>query len=85
MTLDEAALMLRTIHGNAPHREQMLYVHLLGIMYADELEGLSVSEIVKLSGLGKIDPELSSGRKLAPHVTLNDATRRRVLRLLGRD
>ena len=64
--------MLRTIHGNAPHGKQMFYVHLLGIMYADVLEGLSISEIAKLSGLGKIDPELNSGRKLAPHVTLNE-------------
>ena len=82
MTLDEVASMLRTIHRNAPYREQMLYVHLFGIMYAGEIEGLSNPAIVRRSGIGDCASELNSGRNLAPHVTLNDATKQRVLHFL---
>ena len=41
MTLDEAARILSDMHKNAPRDDKTLYDLLFGIMYNDELEGLS--------------------------------------------
>ena len=71
MTLDEAARILSDMHKNAPRDDKTLYDLLFGIMYNDELEGLSSSAIAKRAGI-EIAPMVSLGRKLASYVTLKE-------------
>lgn len=69
MTIEEAARILRDMYHSAPDRERVAYVHLFGIKYVHQLEGLSSKEIVRQAGLPiSYDVEIAAGRKLAKYV-----------------
>ena len=66
MTLDEAAQILREMYYNAPRGEQVAHIHLFGIEYADQLEGLTNPEIVRQAGPnGSYHSEVAKGRRLS--------------------
>ncbi len=74
MTLDEAAQMLREMYHNAPRGEQVAHIHLFGIMYAGQLEGLTNTEIVRRAGLqASYHSEVANGRRLAKYVVVKAA------------
>ena len=71
MTLDEAAQILGQMYYNAPHKEQAAHIHLFGIKYAKQLEGLSNTEIVRRAGLPhSYYSEVAKGRKLSKYVVV---------------
>ncbi len=71
MTLDEAAQILREMYYNAPRGEQVAHIHLFGIEYADQLEGLTNPEIVRQAGLnGSYHSEVAKGRRLSKYVSV---------------
>lgn len=71
MTLDEAAQILRQMYYNAPRGEQVAHIHLFGIRYADQLEGLTNPEIVRRAGLNdSYHSEVAKGRRLAKYVVV---------------
>ncbi len=53
MTLDEAAHILWQMYDDAPYREQATRIILFGVEYNDELDGLSIPEIVRRAGIYK--------------------------------
>ncbi len=69
MTGQEAGRKLREMYDSAPYGEQVAQIHLFGIKYADELEGLTNAEIVRHSGLYEsYITEVAKGRRLAKYV-----------------
>ena len=71
MNLDEAAHTLRQMYNNAPDKEQVAHIHLFGIKYADQLEGLSNTEIIRRAGLyPSYHSEVAKGRRLAKYVVV---------------
>ena len=69
MTIDEAARILRDMYDSAPDKEQVAHVHLFGIKYADQIDGLTKTEIVRRAGLPpSYDVEVGAGRRLAKYV-----------------
>ena len=73
MTAEEAIRTLRDMYSEAPKGEMVLQIHLFGIKYADQLEGLSAKEIAKrATGNESYGTEINKGRKLAKYVKLKD-------------
>ena len=71
MTVDQAANRYRRMYQNAPPKEQVAHIHLFGIKYALELEGLPNTEIVLRAGLKpSYHSEVAKGRRLGKYVTL---------------
>ena len=65
MTVDQAANILRRMYQNAPPKEQAAHIHLFGIKYAFELEGMPNTEIVRRAGLKPSHhSEVAKGRRL---------------------
>ena len=61
------------MYSGAPKGEMVLQIHLFGIKYADQLEGLSAQEIAKgATGNESYDTEINKGRNLAKYVKLKD-------------
>lgn len=49
------------------------YVHLFGIKFAEELDGISLPEITARAGISnKYKTEIHKGRKLAKYVTIKE-------------
>ncbi len=69
MTLEEAGRKLREVYDAAPYGEQVAHIHLFGIKYADELDGLTNMDIVRQAGMHEsYYTEVAKGRKLAKYV-----------------
>ncbi len=71
MRVDQASSFLREMYDKAPDNEKALSIHLFGIIYAEQLEGLSKKEIVMGEGLPvSYQTELNKGMNLARYVEL---------------
>ena len=71
MTLEEAGRRLREMYDTAPYGEQVAHIHLFGVKYADELEGLSNVDIVRQAGMYEsYSTEVAKGRRLSKYVRL---------------
>ena len=69
----EAADTLREMYRNARKGEMLVQIHLFGIKYAKQLQGLSLSEVVSQAGLSSTYvTEVNKGRNLAKYVTVID-------------
>ena len=69
MTVQEAGLRLREMYDSAPDREKVVQIHLFGIKYANEIEGLTNMDIVRHAGLYEsYSTEVAKGRRLAKYV-----------------
>ena len=74
MTIDEAARILRDMYNSAPDKEQVAHIHLFGIKYAPQLEGLPNTEIVRRAGLPlSYHSEVAKGRRLSKYVVVKTA------------
>ena len=69
MQIERLARILKQSYDQAPAQNKSLAVCLFGIRYADEI-GKSTNSIVTIAGIGKYDPEVRKGIKLATYVTL---------------
>jgi hypothetical protein len=68
MTIDEAAQYLKEMYCDAS-RGKVLSVHLFGIRFASELDGMPLKEIVARAGLPEsYDIEVRAGINLAKYV-----------------
>ena len=73
MTPEEAGQKLREMYDAAPYGEQVAQIHLFGIKYADEVEGLTNLDIVRHAGIHEsYNTEVAKGRRLAKYVRLRD-------------
>ena len=84
MNVQELADKLREMYETAPKGEQATMIHLFGIKYAADLNGVSLASVIEHSGLHRsYVTEVNKGRKLAKYVDLkpqvNDNARRRFL------
>ena len=72
MTVDEAAQILRKMYdASKPIRKQGSALYLFGIKYADELDGLSTSEIALRAGMpSNYSAEINNEIRLAEYVQL---------------
>ena len=69
MSIDELAEKLRTMREAAPLGRKSAMVHLFGILYARELEGMDLISIAILAGCkGRLSTEIHKGRVLAEYV-----------------
>ena len=73
MTLDELAEVLRNMWDSAPKGGKTPMVHLFGIRYADELEGMDLAALAELAGRPRsMGTEIRKGRNLAQYVIEKD-------------
>lgn len=72
MTIDEAAKILSQMYRQgAATKEKAVQIHLFGIKYADELEGMSLPEVTARAGISeKYKTEIRKGMNLARYVQL---------------
>lgn len=71
MTIEEASRLLARMCHQAPEGEKVVHIHLFGIKYADEIQGMSLSELAVRANLPKsYGTELAKGRALARFVTV---------------
>ncbi len=72
MTLDDAAKTLRKMYdGGLAERDQATQVHLFGIKYAQEIDGMPLKEIAARAGISEnYGTEIRKGVKLAKYVVV---------------
>ena len=71
MTFERPAKTLGKMYNNAPYGEQMTFLTIFGIKYADEISSMSLKDMVKVAGLSpSYATEVSKGIKLAKYVEL---------------
>ncbi len=69
MTPDQAGRKLKEMYDSAPEGEKAAHIHLFGIKYADEVDGLTNIDIVRQAGLPtSYGTEVAKGRKLSKYV-----------------
>ena len=74
MTIDELAEKLRAMWEAAPEGARTPMVHLFGIKYADELNGMNLKDIAELAGRPRsMGTEIYKGSRLAQYVTVKKA------------
>ena len=57
--------------ATAPDGEKVAHIHLFGIRYADELDGLNMDDILDLADEPRsYKTEIAKGRKLSKYVTI---------------
>ena len=72
MTLHELGRILHDMYFDSKEGEAVVMIHLFGIKYASEIEGLRVSkkDIAKAAGINEsYGTEISKGIKLSKYVT----------------
>lgn len=75
MTIEEAAKRLAAMYREAPEREKSLSVHLFGIKYAEQIDGIPAHDIAERADLPRsYGTEIRKGIRLARYVQLRDAT-----------
>ena len=73
MNIDEAIRILSDMYHNAPEGEMAVQVHLFGIKYTDQLNGLNPNYIAeRATGYRSYGAEINKGRNLARYVKLKD-------------
>lgn len=73
MTVNEAANILREMYRKAPKGGKATSIHLFGIKYAKELNGLSIADIAdQATGNESYQVEIRKGIRLAKYVRLKD-------------
>ena len=71
MNVQELADKLREMYETAPKGEQAAMIHLFGIKYAADLNGVSLASVVEHAGLRRsYVTEINKGRNLAKYVDL---------------
>jgi 5-methylcytosine-specific restriction protein B len=71
MTFEQAANHLKQMYNDAAKGEQALSVHLFGIKYAKDIDGMSTHEIAERAGLPRsYGTEIRKGVNLARYVEL---------------
>ena len=76
MSLEELADKLRAMWEAAPEGARSPMVHLFGIKYADDLEGMNLQDIAELAGRPRsMGTEIYKGCRLAQYVTEKQAAR----------
>ena len=71
MDATEAADILRGMYLGARKGEMVVQIHLFGIKYAKQLQGLSLSDVVSQAGLSSTYvTEVNKGRNLSKYVTV---------------
>jgi len=71
VTIEEAAKALQRMCATAEKGEKVVQIHLFGIKYADQLDGMSLPDIAVGAGLGEsFKTEIRKGMKLAKYVEL---------------
>lgn len=71
MDIKQAADKLRDMYNNAPDKERVTFIHLFGIKYAQEVDSMSIPELVKESGISKsFATEVYKGIRLAKYVNI---------------
>ena len=75
MTVDEAARILREMYYAGEGTGLMVTgIHLFGILYADDLESLSIPDIISRAGLcPSYRTEVQKGKNLAEYVKVVNA------------
>lgn len=81
MDVDALAAQLGKMYRNASYGEKTTSLQLFGIMYSQELSGVSVERVVDRSGLRRdtgrtrFGKEIDDGRRLARYVQLRTTDR----------
>jgi 5-methylcytosine-specific restriction protein B len=71
MTIDEASKLLAKMYFGGGEKEKATQVHLFGIRYAKEIDGLPLKEVASRAGIPEsYGTEIRKGINLAQHVTL---------------
>ena len=71
MEIAELASTLRGMYQSAPEKEKAVQIHLFGIIYAEELANVSLSDVLEISGLPRsYVTEVNKGRNLSKYVEL---------------
>jgi 5-methylcytosine-specific restriction protein B len=71
MTIATLAAELRDAVNRAPDGERVVNIHLFGIRRAQDLDGISLKEIVRLAGIpSSYHTEIHKGMRLADYVIL---------------
>ena len=73
MDVSEAAAILSKMYRGARKGEMAVQVHLFGVKYAKQLQGMSLSDVVSQVGLpSTYATEVNKGRNLAKYVRVID-------------
>lgn len=51
MKVEDAAKILAAMDGKAPRNEKVVNIHLFGIRYADQIDGMSPKELAQRAGI----------------------------------
>ena len=71
MDIAELAFKLRDMYQSAPEREKAVQIHLFGIIHAVELDGVSLKDVLQISGLPlSYVTEVNKGKNLSKYVEL---------------
>lgn len=71
MTIQDAAERLRNMYGTAPENQKVVQIHLFGIRYADQLDGMPLHELAERAGIPRsYGTEIRKGMNLARFVEL---------------
>ena len=71
MTIEQAAQILKEMYVKAQDKEKALSIHLFGIKYASEIDGMPLQEIAVRAGVPKsYGTEIRKGINLARYVSL---------------
>lgn len=71
MTIAELGKTLKDMYNSAPNKEQVIFIHLFGIKYGDEIlrNDYSIAEIVSISGISdSYKTEVRKGINLSKYV-----------------
>lgn len=73
MTREQAAEILGRMYATAPEREKVAHIHLFGIRYAREIDGMPLYDLAEEAGLKRsFGTEIRKGMKLARYVVEKD-------------
>ncbi len=76
MTINEAAQILKHMYATAPNEDRDARIHLFGIRYDRELDGLNIEQILERAQMPLgYEIEIRKGRKLAKYVDVKSAYR----------
>lgn len=71
MNVGEASRLLAKMYLKAPDKEKVLSIHLFGILYANELDGIPIKEVVLRAELPvSYQTEVRKGMRLAKYVNV---------------
>ena len=69
-TAEELGVILRKMYDNAPRKEQVTFIHLFGIKFAEEIKAEGIKAVVDISGIpSTYKTEVNKGVNLSKYVT----------------